>query len=130
MSAFLCSDAHISAVVNFINVKFAQWQTISQDLPKTDDPQALGRILYAANVVSVEYRYPDTKGEPVIVWRYRAPSKPLDVVAFLKSLDCLEYQSCELPTWNGSRAQRIIEWSRRCAIGLLPGYDNAPWGID
>jgi hypothetical protein len=130
MSAFLVSDAHISAIAHFINVQFANYRTIGDGLPTTDDPQAIGRVLYAANVVSVECRYPDTKGDPVNVWRYNAPAKPVDVVTFLKSLDCLEYQSCEVPNWEGSRAQRIIEWARRGAIGKLPGYDRAPWGID
>jgi hypothetical protein len=130
MSAFLCSDKHISAVVHFINVNFSHWRTIGADLPTTDDPQGVGRVLYAANLFSVDTRYPDKATEELVVWRYKSPVAALDVVSFLKALDCLEYQSCEPENWEGSRAHRVISWARGCAIAMLPGYDKAPWGID
>lgn len=102
---------------------------------------AVGSILWMENLRSIEARYPDTVGHPEKLPGtdgqdprdgYRHAPAPagtkIDPAAVLKSIDCLEYQSCEHDGWKGSEARRILEAIRDCATKALPGYEAAPWG--
>lgn len=100
------------------------------------DPDAIGRILLAECVKSVQHRYPDdsdvelpgSAARPDTYW-YRTPDSHAPVV-LLKAIDCYEYQSCEHPDWEKSEAHAICDALRDRLIGQLPGYDEAPWGIE
>jgi len=49
-------------------------------------------------------------------------------VQVLKSIDCLDYQSCEHPGWAASEAKAFIDRLQSAAIHALPGYEAAIWG--
>jgi hypothetical protein len=94
----------------------------------------IGRMLWAENVRSIHYRYPDTVDRGNLpgpsdfteaevftyVWPFSAPR--LTAVQGLGAIDCYEYQSCEHPGWASSEAGRFCDALRRKLIGALPGY--------
>lgn len=93
-----------------------------------DDGQALGQMWHEWNVDSVNYRYHEHT--PADSYRYRrvtiggVSATLWDVIA---SAECLNYQSCELPTWTGSLARAALMAVRDKAVGrLMP--DSAAWG--
>lgn len=133
MSAFIVSEAHIQAIVATAQ-RIDRWH----GLP---DANSLGRILWMENVASVKYRYHDEpesdlpgpgdwKPGTADRFRFWASTPSLPIVTFLKQLACLEYQSCEHPDWETSKARKLIERMQDMAISCLPGYEEAPWGID
>ena len=87
-------------------------------------------MLYAANVVSVNYRY--DQAEPYEhIPRYRHSDRHnLNAVAVLKALNGYEYQACESPDWERSEAHAFCQALKGAAIHALPGYDEAAWSID
>jgi hypothetical protein len=175
MSAFVVSEQHITAIVSVAvsgpSDAESQWHGISwsrecepeststvrwmrlataglAELRKSDKEitaDEFGAILWAENVLSVRYRYPDEdpdslpgtvgddgRGEWSVPYRYTWPHnqrRPTAVEA-LKLLLCLEYQSCEHPEWRQSEAFRICEALKDSIIGALPGYSAAPWEWD
>lgn len=111
----------------------------------------VGQMLLTENVRSVDYRYPggeDLPGRYVMATlpgfdvEVRAPEylqpytftasphrhwKPVEI---LKAIDCFEYQSCETDDWRETEAYAFCQALRSRMIDQLPGYDDAPWGID
>lgn len=108
----------------------------------------VGRELWAENAMSVSYRYRNSRPmnagtfsnlpgpcdfDHESLANYSLPSFPrvrFDPVVALKAIDCYQYQSCEHPGWEGSAAHRFTQELRQFMVTLLPGYDEAPWGID
>lgn len=145
MSAYLVSRTHITSLVAtaVLGPKgqrsewfFGQWAPL---------PDVLGQLLWAENLKSVADRYPgDRSGErpgpagltDEEIANYSAPPRRtlaryrLPVVVALKAIDNLEYQSCEHGGWEWSEAAEWLGRLRRALIAQLPGYDEAPWGID
>lgn len=102
-----------------------------------------GRMLWAENLRSIEYRYPDTidnqmypgpggfLGWPdVEQYTCKGLRQAPDPVAILKAIECYEYQSCEHPGWRTSNAQAFCENLRRKMIVALPGYREADWEVE
>ena len=145
MSAFVVSKAHIDSIVQAAKTCNAGYRrgslTFRGQTVDTTTGNALGRELWQENVASVLYLYPhdtmDTMPGPrgmdhESILSYHCPvfaTKPFLAVAALKALDCYEYQSCEHPGWETSEAREFVERMRGCLIGMLPGYDDAPWEI-
>jgi len=101
------------------------------------DPVAVAEFateLWRENVKSVNYRY---QNDPDELEHYTIDPKKLDnmlhaweydPVQVLKSIDCLEYQSCEHPEWETSVSHSFLNRLRREAIAALVGYSDAKWG--
>lgn len=134
MSAFQVSPNHIGAIVRWYleNARYLG----SQD---EREPAKLMALLAAECNKSVRYRYSDADELPGYAGRTgRAPAvcdpqldryQQLTPVQVIKAVDCLEYQSCEHPTWETSAACRLLTRIRSEAIGQLPGYAEAEWHI-
>ena len=93
------------------------------------DPRVLntaGMVLWRENHESVNHRYSAKDTPPPYVWTRRDDAP----VVVLKSIACYEYQTCEHPTWKESAAFEFCEMLRHHTIALLPGWEDAPWGID
>jgi len=121
MSAFIVSDTHINALVSYA--------TGGGPFRVSDgNPQELGQMLVNENYRSVNYRYRE-RDEPH-TFRYRPYIKPLKPVEVIKLCDCYDYQSCETDDYEKSEAYRLIQGIRSKALHLLPGYADAPWGLD
>jgi len=128
MSAFICSDNHISAIVKWAtrnNVSI--WYGNPSRSLRTGDEQEIVEILYAENVKSVNYRY---KGDDPTTGCVYDPTSPiLTPVEVIKLTQSLEYQSCEHPGWETSDAKEILRTIKSEAIRRLPGYELAEWSI-
>ena len=119
MSAFVCSDKHLSAIV--------RWASIN-NLAVAGLEQEAVELLHAENVKSVNYHY--QKDEPAEGGVYLIQDPVLSAVEVIKACDCLDYQSCEHSTWRESEACKLLERIKGNAISRLPGYDEAKWGIE
>lgn len=125
MSAWICSDKHICAVVTAY--------AAAMHITDKDELQRIAALLLEENTKSVDYRYRETnerfdiKFEPVEV-------SPIDAYKLTRSL---AYQSCEHPGWNldDSEACRIVEglianFHDRGVHTDAPGYDKAKWSLE
>ena len=130
MSAFIVSDTHINLLVSFAERKdiTAYYGNPRVAYSFAKDAARLAGILHTANVESVNHRYDDHA--PSDDYQYQFSYKVVPAIAILKGLDCLEYQSCELPDWEGTLAHALIQRIRSSAIHCLDGYEDAPWGFE
>lgn len=121
-------DAYTVQVTPDYAHRYPEHRTLSFD--------ALGGLLLAENVRSVCHRYPADDldetpgyiGQSRTLYRHRAAY--VATVAALKAVQCYAYQSCEHPEWETSPAAAFCQQLTRALIDDLPGYDEAPWGID
>jgi hypothetical protein len=103
----------------------------------------LGFILWAENVASVRYRYPnDAPGEEPGTYNadgtpqwstgytYSRKARRLTIAEGFSAIACLDYQSCEHPEWRESEAFRILVSLKDALIEVLPGYSSAGWEIN
>ena len=129
MSAFICSDKHINAIVHWAsqNTVSVYHGNPSTRWPVTGQEQATSALLFAENVKSINHRYQETRPLTGIVFDASAPH--LRAIEVLKACICLDYQSCEHPQWQSSLACTLLQAIQSEAITQLPGYDNAPWQI-
>lgn len=119
MSAFICNHSHITALA----VHAARHR-----IGGHTDPRAIGEILHAENVRSVNDRYGEAT-EPRFRLCEWAAFHPFPWVQIVKAARCLDYQSCEHPGWEGSEACRIVQAILSDTSRDLPGYDEAQWEI-
>lgn len=123
MSAWLVSSSHIDVLV----------QALAEGEHVTDvDPSDLGRELWRENVRSVNYRYDERGRTPS--YRYRRPSARLLPSDVYTAVSCYQYQACERPDWERTRAYR---WTTalRDALEAHPDVDTrttgtGPWGFE
>ncbi len=95
----------------------------ARNLTDTD----LGQLLLTENNRSVNYRYEETDEAPAYEHRpvrYDA----IDAVTVLKSVQCVNYQSCETDDWKTTAAYGVLKAIEQGAIAHLPGYRDAAWG--
>lgn len=135
MSAFMCSDAHFKAIVigmSRIEIPFEGRTRGARTLEEMNDSV---RLLKAANIRSLEARYPDNPGEsdPSIKITARdvqreTPRSPAQILKLIHSLD---YQSCEFDGWRTSEACGVLSrWISTIAQYLAGrAYDDAEWSI-
>ena len=123
MSAFICNDYHISLLAAYaVNKRLSCVNGLDAD--------DVGKILYAENLASVNYRYNDTPdAQNVFKFDDRAKQANPSAVVVLKAANCLSYQSCEHDGWQASQAHKIVEAIISSAIYSLPGYQDAQWEI-
>lgn len=122
----ILSAAHIDAIVNFALLRMGATPELARALPRTNQPQALGELLRAENVRSVQSRFGTAGDVAPYTWR---PNVGADVTAveFLKLLACLEANSCEAADFFETPAYLAIDALRRRGIRALDGYDAAAW---
>lgn len=147
MSAFVLSHDHINylvqaasqlAVVSRSN-HYYHYHDGTADTYSVRDSDAIGRMLCQENINSVQYRYPDDAPfelpGPIptpIAERFssRPTYVPVKTAQILKACKSYEYQSCEHPEWESSRAKAFIDWLTATAISSMPGYDDAMWEVE
>jgi len=151
MSAWIVSRAHIDYLVRAglelprFPIRFKSGGDVGTELT-AETASELGNLLWQENRASVAYRYPDDApnrlpGHRVTEYVYpRVSYDPvvsaiagrvrMDPAIVLKEIDCYEYQSCEHPGWKESAAKDYCESLRAAAVARIPGYEEAPWGIE
>lgn len=142
MSCFIVSRFHIHQLVSAIDTYVGP----------TEEPTALGQLLWDENIASVQHCY---HGEPVsdlpgpcdetfmytaYVYEYVTPQRTLTPVEVHTIARCYRYQSCEHEGWETSEAAEMIETLITALetrlgktaeqIRSLPEYDKAAWAID
>jgi hypothetical protein len=135
MSAMFVSKCDIDLLVSARRV-FASAVRIGERYDRADrvNPDDLGRLLWAENVRSLRHRYPTDRDD------HRAFDREVLAYAFTAYRDLkpgligrlaefYEYQTCEHPDWRASDAFFALGELRVELVKLLPGADDAPWGV-
>jgi hypothetical protein len=97
MSAWIVTSAHIDVLIN----KALELGLVDRR-STLDELSALGQMLWDENHASVNYRYDEDTESPR--YRFVGTEKPLLGSAVLRAAHSLDYQSCEHPGWDESRA--------------------------
>jgi len=114
MSAFMCTDKHISSMVN---------QLSADD----DTRRTLAKILHRANVVSLRARYGDREDSfPDFKFDHAVNVSPVQAI---KNCHCFDYQACEDDAYATSEAKAIVTDIVSAACRKLQGYEKAQWGM-
>ena len=145
MSSYIVTHNHINYLINAALIMADSYQQFhyhyksaglwaSKELtPET--ATEVGRMLLAENVRGVAGRYAgsdhlpkDGENEPQPYEYQWNAYGGFDRVQVLKSISCLDYQSCDVDTWPDSEAFAFLQALTTTAISSLPGYDEAEWG--
>ena len=134
MSAFLVSEKHVLAVANEYVCRVhlgGRRRTDGGDYTMIMD---VAKVLWSANVKSVNTRYNGTSRRGRINIRNLDLSVWYSGGAVLKLVDCIDYQSCEFDGWDDSKARAmltILEYDLVHSGASRDGrdYNNAEWGI-
>jgi hypothetical protein len=119
MSAFMCSDKHLSAIVAF---------AVKHHIVPEEEAVATVGMLARENRRSLSYRYgPDH--EPARLVFYRPPFPPLSPVEIVKACDCYDYQACESPDYSETEAARLVNRIARTAAHKFKGWEEAAWEV-
>lgn len=119
MSAFICSNKTISAIVNTPSM-------FCSDAERAE----LGQVLFDANVESC-VTLAESKGDTFkLDHKFEfIPGIVLTPVEMIKACDCYLYQSCEVENFEETRAAKMVEVIKQFAVQNLPGYSDALWDL-
>lgn len=122
MSAFMCSDRHLSALAAFyINT-----------VRNTDTFDEIFTKLYDMNKVAIETRYPGDAGmigAPPVA-SYAVGKDFIDVHGFgavAKLAHSYAYQACEAGDYDGSAADIIVQTVVENVVRESTSYKEGPW---
>ena len=134
MSAYLVNPETIATIAKYaFDTKAVQYGICYAIKQKLDGLDKVVDVLAKANQDSVACRY-DDKPDPVEDAKYimackliagKAGYRQTDNAEMAKTLNCLEYQSCERDDWFESDAYKILTVCREQILRGLPGYDQA-----
>lgn len=145
MSCFVVEDKLISDIMNFVRLredktniknsfityKFSnQFDFQNKQYLTSDILNLLALKLVNHNIESWNVRYPDHAMKIESQVELKSCYKSISIGQFLKNLDCLEYQSCEVENYYSNLHSSFwdIQKLRSYAIGLIDGYEQASWG--
>ena len=100
-----------------------------------DEQDKLGAMLEAENLRSYTCRYgkgnvAEETAEIADPYVHRPPKKKLSTIELLKVVHCYEYQACECADWEFTQARAFCHSLERSIVCAMPGYSEAPWGIE
>ena len=127
MSAFIVSNTHAMAVAaSYVhNVELNNRRQPTQ--PEVVD---VAKIIMKANIASVNYRY--NEKTRMTTFNKTPFDLSLSDTQILKLIDCIDYQSGEILSWNKSKAKRMLD---QLSLNLLTKqikskeYDDCLWAI-
>jgi len=128
MSAFTVTNTHINALVRYASRKqlSVPYGHPSVRLNVSEHEQEVAQLLLDENIKSVNYRYSEKESGYI---EYDRGAPILSAIQAIKAAQCLRYQSCEHPEYEGSIAQLLVEAIISDAIPRLEGYNDAQWAI-
>lgn len=128
MSAFTVTNTHINALVRYAsrNKVSVYHSNPTMRLNVSGHEQEVAELLLNTNIKSVNYRYSEKESGYI---EYDRGAPILSAIQAIKAAQCLRYQSCEHPEYEGSIAERLIEAIISDAIPRLEGYNEAQWAI-
>jgi hypothetical protein len=149
MSAYMCSERELSVLAAYA-VKHCL-KSLPSDMWATDidghglewhtggHDRVLARafaMLMAENLASLFARYPrDAREHDAISDAYSFQKQVLRAHALpplhiIKLCHHYAYQACEHDGWEASAARKLMAAIEAHAVRELPGYADAPWGLD
>ena len=125
MSAFICSDYHVSVLANYAFEQGVNYYWRNQ-YRKCADPEEIGAILMKENIRSVNYRYQERNK---ISFEYDASvvGNMPDNAQILQAAFCLNYQSCERDDWPKSEAHAIL---LAIVYDASHAFSKGAWGLE
>jgi hypothetical protein len=128
MSAFTVTNTHINALVRYAsrNDISVFYSNPTMRLNVSGNEQKVAQLLLDENIKSVNYRYSEKESGHI---EYDQGAPMLTAIQAIKAAQCLRYQSCEHPTYEGSIAELLVEAIISDAIPRLEGYNEAQWAI-
>ncbi len=150
MSAFIVDDIVIQEVLSFIDhntgdddfftlsiMRDIRLKDIDYILYKRNNPltkfnllETFGQIILKKNFQSVKFLYGNKiEKDESKNFKYVLLDNPCSKMQFLKYIDCLDYQSCELNDYyeNPKSIYRCLNKLRTWCVSLLDGYEQASW---
>lgn len=125
MSAFIVDTKTIQNLVNFtLRKNMSFWNPETSQRVELSANQ-LGQVLLDANYESVNARYREEEKPEIFKHKLGNTTKAIQII---KSIQCLEYQSCEFEGWDNCFAKSICNQLLSTAIRYLDGYEEASWG--
>jgi hypothetical protein len=136
MSAWIVEKVHIDMLISAYNAMLKE-RRCGSGMLWGEDADRQGRWLWEMNHANHRHLYEHhyaADGEPEIPpYTFTECPMPSDfrtaIPPLLKVIACYEYQCCDQPIWENSSTAKWIEALRSALIGMLPGYDAAPWGV-
>ena len=129
MGCWIVSDKHINTIVSW-----AFDQGFGGSFGVTE--QEMAEILKAENIRSYRHKYPYHTwteigtGYEITFQHEEYPEFPDSLGYIKRAIECLDYQSCECPDYEDTRAGSILR-ELDCLVGrFTPGLDAAPWGVE
>lgn len=103
-----------------------------------DEPTSEDILFYALlreNCRSLEARYEERAEEYFQLSVAQATYLPnlsiqRDPITTLKLIHCYDYQACEHEGFAQSQIKSFLDSAQHAIVRELPGYNDAPWGID
>lgn len=131
MSKTVVSHEHINALVTF----WAEHCTYGRT-PSTQECQQVGEKLLMQNISSYSYRYPKEEVNAIETFFFytyfrhaQHNGKKFTPVQMLKLIHCYRYQSDSNEGAEESEAWKLSDTMLTQATSMLPGYEQAEWGI-
>jgi hypothetical protein len=129
MSAFLVTERHVMTLANAVSKHCSERRSLTQG-----EVEHVANTLWAENNKSVNYRYKRRNKTPVLTGDYPMGDKDyMQLTQLYKLARCYGYQSCEHPTYEKSKAYKIIkDLESALAYKIVSEsreYDNAAWDI-
>lgn len=128
MSAFMCSERHLSALVHYAVQNRVRWYDGRCRYANDVGGEQVLMILAHQNERSVCCRYKDSDGGVATAMRL-APRENLTLVQIIKLANSYDYQACETDDYRETEAAKIVDAIRHEAMRKLPGYETADWTI-
>lgn len=127
MSAFMCSEEHINAIVTYAYMHEIEAYLDGARLSAKNHPQRWVDILTKANRDSLLARYGDQDNSPVPTFeRARISAKSVQIVKLCHSYN---YQACEVEDYETTRAYKLISTVLDHILRGMAGYEDAEWAI-
>lgn len=143
MSCYIVEDKHIyylACVALGCQIKY-EWGGQTHCVDHADKAVRIAEEMFRENHASYFARYNEVYNIDPVDPKFIRPCTKADttVAQIVKSIDCLDYQSCEHKEWGNSQARTFLgalrdrvmltaetykELGERCPVG----YDDAEWG--
>ena len=121
MSAFIVTENHINYILTVYK------KALHGEGPNLHE---IGQELWTENMISVQNRYRGNVEGYYLPFFFRPFEGETNIVTALKQIACLRYQSCEHNGWQGSEARTLCGHIENILVQALPGWSEAPWGIE
>lgn len=140
MSAWIVSEKHILTLAYYYNKLVTETIRRYGNIPEEVDIEKLkpiAKILWKQNYKSVNWRYNERRRMRFSQVGTVLPETNLTIEELVKQIYCWEYQSCENPKYNSSKAFKMMDELKIQILGELmrkstehnQAYQDAPWGI-